>query len=180
VRRAKGSGAHLTVETCHHYLTLNAEAVPDRAMQYKCCPPVRSLQNRVNLKLNLYNYNTLFLIKSPSIARIMKSSRLLWGGCVDKTWEARYGFRILMGKSPEKKVHSGGRKTLRKVLQRQTVRIGGGWYWLGSHPKVGFGISSNEPDKFCCSSVSYNYSLIPYRSILSIYQSSYIMYFHLI
>ncbi|PSN44654.1 hypothetical protein C0J52_07719 [Blattella germanica] len=48
VRVAKNSGATLTAETCHHYLTLNSEAIPDRAMQYKCCPPVRCLQNKVN------------------------------------------------------------------------------------------------------------------------------------
>ncbi|XP_069683377.1 allantoinase [Periplaneta americana] len=49
VRAAKSSGANLTAETCYHYLTLNAEAIPDSAMQYKCCPPVRGLQNRDRL-----------------------------------------------------------------------------------------------------------------------------------
>nr|CDO39395.1 allantoinase [Blattella germanica] len=49
VRVAKNSGATLTAETCHHYLTLNSEAIPDRAMQYKCCPPVRCLQNKERL-----------------------------------------------------------------------------------------------------------------------------------
>jgi allantoinase len=49
VRTAKRNGTMLTVETCHHYLTLNAEAIPDSATQYKCCPPVRGLQNREKL-----------------------------------------------------------------------------------------------------------------------------------
>jgi dihydroorotase-like cyclic amidohydrolase len=52
IRKAKRNGTMLTAETCYHYLTLNAEAIPDSATQYKCCPPVRSLQNRVRLKLN--------------------------------------------------------------------------------------------------------------------------------
>jgi dihydroorotase-like cyclic amidohydrolase len=47
----------LTVETCHHYLILNAEAIPDGATQYKCCPPVRGVQNRVRLKLNFTTHS---------------------------------------------------------------------------------------------------------------------------
>jgi len=57
VRTAKRNGTMLTVETCHHYLTLNAEAIPDSATQYKCCPPVRGLQNRVRLKLNFTTHS---------------------------------------------------------------------------------------------------------------------------
>ncbi|PNF40904.1 Allantoinase, mitochondrial [Cryptotermes secundus] len=49
VRAAKSSGLPLTAETCHQYLTLNAEAIPDCATQYKCCPPIRGLQNRERL-----------------------------------------------------------------------------------------------------------------------------------
>jgi allantoinase len=41
VRQAKESGVQISAETCPHYLTLNAEGVPDGAPQYKCCPPIR-------------------------------------------------------------------------------------------------------------------------------------------
>ena len=37
------------METTHHYLTLTAEDVPDKATQYKCCPPVRGADNRERL-----------------------------------------------------------------------------------------------------------------------------------
>ncbi|OWF41243.1 allantoinase, mitochondrial-like [Mizuhopecten yessoensis] len=43
---AKRQGAPLTVETCHHYLSLEAENVPGGATQYKCCPPIRSKHNQ--------------------------------------------------------------------------------------------------------------------------------------
>jgi allantoinase len=36
----------VTAETCPHYLCLTAEAVPDGATQFKCCPPIRGSENR--------------------------------------------------------------------------------------------------------------------------------------
>lgn len=49
IERARDEGLPLTVETCPHYLTLAAEEVPDRATQYKCCPPVRDRANAERL-----------------------------------------------------------------------------------------------------------------------------------
>lgn len=46
IRAAKAEGLRLTVETCPHYLTLDAAEVPDGATQFKCCPPVRDEANR--------------------------------------------------------------------------------------------------------------------------------------
>ncbi|GAB3567810.1 allantoinase AllB [Spelaeicoccus albus] len=46
IARAKRDGVQLTVETCPHYLTLDAERVPDGATAYKCCPPIRGQANR--------------------------------------------------------------------------------------------------------------------------------------
>ncbi|KAJ1722391.1 Allantoinase [Coemansia erecta] len=45
IRAAKAEGLPLTVETCFHYLTLSAEAVPSRSTEYKCCPPIRQQAN---------------------------------------------------------------------------------------------------------------------------------------
>ncbi|MEE8600708.1 allantoinase AllB [Euzebya tangerina] len=42
---AKAEGLPITVETCPHYLTLNAEDVPDGATQFKCAPPIRDAAN---------------------------------------------------------------------------------------------------------------------------------------
>ena len=49
LRAAKAEGLPITAETCPHYLTFAAEDIPSGATQYKCCPPVRSRENREKL-----------------------------------------------------------------------------------------------------------------------------------
>jgi allantoinase len=49
LRAAKAERLPITVETCPHYLTFAAEEIPDGATQFKCCPPVRSRENREKL-----------------------------------------------------------------------------------------------------------------------------------
>ncbi|WP_430868687.1 allantoinase AllB [Demequina aurantiaca] len=46
IRAAKAEGLAITVETCPHYLTFDAEHIPDGATAFKCCPPVRGETNR--------------------------------------------------------------------------------------------------------------------------------------
>ena len=46
IRAAKAEGLPLTVETCPHYLTIVAEEIPDGAVEFKCCPPIREAANR--------------------------------------------------------------------------------------------------------------------------------------
>jgi len=46
---AQAEGVPITAETCLHYLSLNSEAIADGATQYKCAPPIRSLQNQQQL-----------------------------------------------------------------------------------------------------------------------------------
>src|SRR5579864_9378851 len=38
LRAARADGVEVTVETCPHYLVLEAEAIPDAATLFKCCP----------------------------------------------------------------------------------------------------------------------------------------------
>ena len=49
VRMAREDGVRASVETCPHYLALSAEAVPDGATEFKCCPPIRGGWNRESL-----------------------------------------------------------------------------------------------------------------------------------
>ncbi|MBV9214738.1 MAG: allantoinase AllB, partial [Acidobacteria bacterium] len=49
LRDSKAEGLPISAETCPHYLTFTAEEIPDRATQYKCCPPVREAENRDKL-----------------------------------------------------------------------------------------------------------------------------------
>jgi allantoinase len=46
IARAKDEGLPFTVETCPHYLCLEAEAIPDGATEFKCAPPIREAENR--------------------------------------------------------------------------------------------------------------------------------------
>ena len=46
IRRARDEGLPLTVETCPHYLCLEAEEIPDGATHFKCAPPIRERANR--------------------------------------------------------------------------------------------------------------------------------------
>ena len=49
LRAARAEGLPITVETCPHYLTFASEEIPDGATHFKCCPPVRELENREKL-----------------------------------------------------------------------------------------------------------------------------------
>lgn len=49
IETAQGKGLPLSVETCFHYLSLKAEEIPDGNTQFKCCPPIRSNDNRLKL-----------------------------------------------------------------------------------------------------------------------------------
>lgn len=46
IAAARGRGLPITVETCPHYLTFNAEGIPDGATEYKCAPPIRGSDER--------------------------------------------------------------------------------------------------------------------------------------
>jgi allantoinase len=43
---ARQHGLDVTVETCPHYLTFDAEHIADGATELKCCPPIREAANR--------------------------------------------------------------------------------------------------------------------------------------
>ena len=46
---AKEFGAQISAETCPHYLTLAAEQVGAGQTEFKCCPPIRGVDNRERL-----------------------------------------------------------------------------------------------------------------------------------
>jgi allantoinase len=49
LRAARADGLPVTVETCPHYLHLEAEKIADGATQAKCAPPIRDHENREQL-----------------------------------------------------------------------------------------------------------------------------------
>jgi allantoinase len=49
LRGARQDGVRVSVETCPHYLTFDAETIRDGATEFKCCPPIREAGNRERL-----------------------------------------------------------------------------------------------------------------------------------
>jgi allantoinase len=49
LRGARQDGVRVSVETCPHYLTFDAETIRDGATELKCCPPIREADNRERL-----------------------------------------------------------------------------------------------------------------------------------
>ncbi len=49
LRGARREGVPITVETCPHYLIIDAEAIRAGATQFKCAPPIRGRDNREQL-----------------------------------------------------------------------------------------------------------------------------------
>ncbi len=45
IAQARAGGVRVTAETCPHYLTLDADGIPDGATEFKCCPPIRDTAN---------------------------------------------------------------------------------------------------------------------------------------
>jgi allantoinase len=86
IATAKRNGLDLTVETCPHYLTLLAEEVPNGATAFKCCPPVREVDNRELLWEGLVDGTIDFIVSdhSPSTLDLKDLDNgdfgVAWGG----------------------------------------------------------------------------------------------------
>ena len=66
LRAAKAEGLPVTVETCPHYLCLEAESIPDGATHFKCAPPIRDHENREALWQALFDGVIDFVITDHS------------------------------------------------------------------------------------------------------------------
>jgi allantoinase len=49
IASARARGIHMTAETCPHYLWFDPAEIPDGATEYKCAPPIRSVDEREGL-----------------------------------------------------------------------------------------------------------------------------------
>ena len=82
--RAKADGVPISLETCPHYLVLEAGSVPPGATEFKCCPPIRGSSNRERLWALLED-GTLDCVVSdhspaPSTAKATGDFGTAWGG----------------------------------------------------------------------------------------------------
>jgi allantoinase len=66
LRAARAEGLPITVETCPHYLCLEAESIPDGATLFKCAPPIRERANREALWAALFEGVIDFVITDHS------------------------------------------------------------------------------------------------------------------
>lgn len=66
LRDARAEGLPVTVETCPHYLCLEAESIPDGATHFKCAPPIREHENREALWRALFEGVIDFVITDHS------------------------------------------------------------------------------------------------------------------
>jgi allantoinase len=86
LRRARAEGLPITVETCPHYLCLDAEDIPDGATHFKCAPPIRERDNREALWDALFEGVIDFVITdhSPCVPALKGLERgdfhAAWGG----------------------------------------------------------------------------------------------------
>jgi allantoinase len=86
LQAARAEGLPITVETCPHYLRLEAEAILDGATLCKCAPPIRSHENREKLWQGLRD-GVIDLIATdhspcpPEMKRLDEGNfRTAWGG----------------------------------------------------------------------------------------------------
>ncbi|MEL7974229.1 allantoinase AllB [Isoptericola sp. F-RaC21] len=86
IAAARAEGVRLTVETCPHYLSLDAEHVPDGATAYKCCPPIREQDNQDRLWQGLRDglIDVVVTDHSPATAELKEPASgdfaEAWGG----------------------------------------------------------------------------------------------------
>jgi len=86
IATARRDGVRITVETCPHYLTFEAEEVPDGDTRYKCCPPIREAANRELLWQGLVDGVIDYVVSdhspcTPELKRLdIGDFGLAWGG----------------------------------------------------------------------------------------------------
>ena len=83
---ARQHGLDVSVETCPHYLTFDAEHIADGATELKCCPPIREADNREALWAALAAGDIDFVVSDHSPCTVDLKQRgggdfgAAWGG----------------------------------------------------------------------------------------------------
>jgi allantoinase len=86
IAAAKQEGLPFSVETCPHYLTFDAEHIPDGATHLKCAPPIREAENREKLWAGLGRGDIDMVVSdhspcTPSLKHLDRGDfAAAWGG----------------------------------------------------------------------------------------------------
>lgn len=84
IKAAKAEGLPVTVETCPHYVCLDAEDIPDADPRYKCAPPIRERANNTLLRNALLDGTLDFVASDHSPAP--PDIKELDSGNIAKAW----------------------------------------------------------------------------------------------
>src|SRR6201987_642375 len=86
LQKAKSDGQAVTVETCPHYLTFDAQDIGDGRTEFKCAPPIRERDNREKLWVALGDGTIDFIATDhspcPPAMKLLEAGDFLraWGG----------------------------------------------------------------------------------------------------
>ena len=86
LREARASGVKISAETCPHYLHFVSESIAAACTEFKCCPPIRDLDNREQLWHGLVDgtIETVVSDHSPCLAELklreLGDFMQAWGG----------------------------------------------------------------------------------------------------
>lgn len=128
---AKQKGLPITVETCPHYLSLEAESIPDGSTNFKCTPPIRTSSNQAELWAGLNSGIIDFIASdhspcSPEL-KLAESGDFLnaWGGISS----LQLSLPILWDK-----------------LKSQKDGVSKLWSWLSQNPAKFLGLAHSKGD----------------------------------
>lgn len=86
LEQGRREGARISVETCPHYLMLSVEDIPQGATEFKCAPPIRTRENRLELWTGLERGSIDMVVSDhspspPELKRLEEGSfETAWGG----------------------------------------------------------------------------------------------------
>ncbi|MBR7829146.1 allantoinase AllB [Actinospica sp. MGRD01-02] len=94
IAEARSEGVRITVETCPHYLAFAEAEIPPGATQFKCCPPIRSAENRDLLWQGLQDgvIDIIASDHSPATAEL----KLAGGGDFERAWGGIAGLQVAL------------------------------------------------------------------------------------
>jgi hypothetical protein len=128
LRAAKAEGLPISVETCPHYLCLDAESIPDGATQFKCAPPIRDRENRDKLWGALLDGSIDFVITdhSPCTHQLKQFERGHFQDARGGIASLQLGQRLAYGDGGEAHLACGlfDRRGVEAVVDRAPLGLG--------------------------------------------------------
>lgn len=121
---ARDEGVRVTVETCPHYLCFTAEALPDGAPEFKCCPPIRDAGNRERLWAGLRDGVIDVVVSDHSPATAEEKRR--GDGDLQQAWGGVSGLQVgLAAVAHEARTRGIGLADVSRWMSRGTADLVG-------------------------------------------------------